>query len=72
MLEWYGHKARIEEDGLVKRIIGSDVRGVWLRGIPRMRWMDDVKRMLNERGMFMKEGRMLVHDIGEWRAVVNA
>ena len=28
----------------------SDVRGVRLRGRPQMGWMDDVKRVLNERG----------------------
>ena len=34
--------------------------------------MDGVKRILNERGMSVKQGRMIVHDRSEWRAVVNA
>ena len=44
----------MEEDWLVNRRVGSDVRGVRLRGRLRMEWMDDVKRALNE-------GRMIVH-----------
>ena len=32
MLNWFGHMERMEEDRLVKRIIGSDGRGVRLRG----------------------------------------
>ena len=72
VLRWFEHMKRIENDRLVERITGSDVRGVKLRGRPQMGWMDDVKRALNERPMFMKQGRMIVHDRGEWRAAVNA
>ena len=31
VLRWFGHMERMEENQLVKRIIGSDVRGVRLR-----------------------------------------
>ena len=41
---------RMKEDRLVKRIVGSDVRGVRLRGRPRTGWMNGVRRALNERG----------------------
>ena len=34
---------RMEEDWLVKRIIGSDVRDMRFRGRPQTGWMDDVK-----------------------------
>ena len=30
----------MKEDQLVKKIMGSDVRGMRLRGRPQMRWMD--------------------------------
>ena len=33
--------------------------------------MDGVKRALNEGGMSVEQGRMIVQDISEWRAVVN-
>ena len=34
VLRWFGHIERMEEEQLVKRIVGSDVRDVWLRGRP--------------------------------------
>ena len=33
--EVFGHMERMEEDQLVKRMVGSDVSGVILRGRPR-------------------------------------
>jgi len=38
------------------KINGSDVRGVRLRGRPRMGWMDSVKRALDARGMSVEHG----------------
>ena len=32
VLRWFGHMQRMEENQLVKRIIGFDARGVRLRG----------------------------------------
>ena len=43
---------RMEENQMVNRIIGSDVRGVSLRERPLVGWMDGVKRLLNERNIF--------------------
>ena len=34
--------------------------------------MDSVKRVLNERGMCVKQGMIIVCDGGEWNAVMNA
>ena len=34
--------------------------------------IDGVKRELIERGMSVEKGSMIVHDGGEWKAVVNA
>ena len=42
---------KMEEDQLVKRIVVSDVKGVRLRGRPRIGWMDGVIRALHERGL---------------------
>ena len=36
MLRWFGHMERLEEDQLVKRIVGSDVTGVKLGRKPQM------------------------------------
>ena len=59
------------EDWL-KRIVRSNVRGVQLSRRPRMRWVDGVKRALNESGLSVEQGRMIVRNRSEWRAVVNA
>ena len=57
---------------MVKKINGSNVRGVRLKGRPRMGWMDSVKRALDVRGMSVEQGRVVAHDRDEWRAVVSA
>ena len=62
---------RIGEDQLVKRLVGSDVRGVRLRGRSQTEWMDGVKRAMNERGTYMEQGRIIMHDRSEYRAVVH-
>ena len=74
VLSWFGRMERMEEDQLVKTIIGSNVRGLRLRGRgrPRMEWMDGVKRALNERRMFVEQGRMIAHDRSGWKTVMNA
>ncbi len=59
---------RMEEERLVKKITRSDMRGVR----PRMGWMDSVKRALGARGMSVEQGRIVVCDRNEWRAIVNA
>ena len=56
VLRWFGHIERMEKDQLVKKIIGSEARGVRLQGRPRMGWMDAVKRAFNERGLSVKQG----------------
>ena len=35
VLRWFGHMKRMKKDQLVKRIVGSDMRGVRLRGRPQ-------------------------------------
>ena len=65
---WFRHMERIEDDQLVKDLIW-EVWG-WKDGHERDGWT--VWRMLNERRMSVKQGRMIVNDRSEWRAVVNA
>ena len=59
VLSRFGHKKRMEKDRLVKKIMGTYVRGMRLRGRPRMGWMDSGKRALNER-MSLEQGKMIV------------
>ncbi len=72
VLRCFGHVERMEEEHLVKKITRSDMRGVRPRGRPLMGWLDSVKRALGARGVSVEQGRMLVHDRNEWRAIVNA
>ncbi len=72
VLRWFGHVERMEEERLVKKITRSYVRGVRPRGRPRMGWMDSVKRLLGARGIYVEQGRVVVCDRNEWRAIVNA
>ena len=60
---------RMEEDLVGEK---NNVRSVRLRVRSRMGWMDCLKRELSERGMSVEQGRMIVHDRSEWRAMVNA
>ena len=43
VLRWFRHGEKIEDDRLIKIIIGSDARGVRLRGSRQMGWMDGAK-----------------------------
>ena len=56
----FGHMEGRKEDWLVKRIVGSNVRGVRLRGSLRMGWLEGVKRTLNGGGRCVEQGRMIV------------
>ena len=47
----------------------TDVR---LRGKPQTGWINGVKRALNETRMSVEQGRVILHNVSEWRAVVNA
>ena len=48
------------------------MRGVRLRGRPHIGWIDGVKRALDPRGISVEQGRVVVRDRNEWKAVVNA
>lgn len=72
VLNWFGHMERMDEERMVKRIVGSNVEGTRLRGRPRLGWMSNVRRALDARGMSVDEGRMAVRDRSAWREIVNS
>ena len=72
VLRWFGHVEIMDGERLAKKMNGSDVSGVRLRGRPRMGWMNSVKRSLDARRMSVKQGRVVVRERDEWRAVINA
>ena len=67
MVRWFGD---IENGG---RPFGEENRSIQyerLRGRQQTGWMDSVKRAVNGRGMSVEQGRMIVRDRSEWRALV--
>ena len=62
VLQWFGHMDRMDEEQLVKKRAYSEVRGVRLRGRPRMGWMESVKRALDVRGLSVEQGKITARD----------
>ena len=51
LLRWFGHVERMDQYRMVRRVLMAEVSGGWLRGRPRLGWMDGVKVALGNRGM---------------------
>ena len=64
VLRWFGHIERMSEERMVKRIYKSEAVGARARGRPRVRWKDGVKRILEEKGMTVEQGRLRTCDRG--------
>ena len=69
VLRWFGHVERMADERLVKRVYGSDIRGVRCRGRPRKVWMDGVHEILGRRGLNIQEAKECVQDRSEWRSI---
>ena len=51
VLRWFGHVERMDENRMARRVLMTDVIGGWVRGRPRLGWMDGVQVALGNRGM---------------------
>ena len=71
VLRWFGHVERMENERLLKRVMNARVNGKGARGRPRLGWMDGVKRVLQDRGMDVREARERARDRNDWRAIVR-
>ena len=49
----------------------AEVSGGWVRGIPRLGWMEGVKVALGNRGVTVEAERQYGKDRKEWRALVH-
>ena len=47
----------MDEYRMAKRVLMAKVSGDWVRGIPRLGWMDGVKEALGNRGMTVEAER---------------
>ena len=61
-LKWYGHTIR--HDNLSKTILQSMVEGNRKCGIPKIKWIDDIKEWSK---MTQSDLMMKPHDRNEWR-----
>ena len=68
VLRWFGHVGRIDEYRMARRVLMAEVSGGWVRGRPRLGWMDGVKVALGDRGMTVEAARQCAKDRKEWRA----
>ena len=51
VLRWFGHLERMDEYRIAKMGLIAEVSGRWVRGRPRLGWMDGVKVAVGNRGM---------------------
>jgi hypothetical protein len=68
-LRWLGHVARMGEDRLPKRILQEKIFSSRRRGIPKLRWLHDVKKDL--RMMKVTKWEEKARNREEWRQIVE-
>ena len=57
LLRWVGNVERIEEYRVARRVSMAEESGGWVRGRPRLGWMDGVKVALGNKGMTVEAAR---------------
>ena len=51
VLRWVEHVERMDDYHMARRVLMAEVSGGWVRGKPRLGWMDGVKVAFGNRGM---------------------
>ena len=63
---------RMDDYRMARRVLMTEVSGgAWVRGRPRLGWMDGVKVALGNRGMTVEAARQCAKDRKAWRALVH-
>jgi hypothetical protein len=72
-LRWFGHVKRMEDVRIPRRMSEIRMNGRRPRGRPRRRWIDEVKRDVEARGIQWRyvEEEELWRDRRRWRGLVN-
>ena len=65
VLRWFGHVERMDDYHMARRVLMAEVSGGWVRGRPRLGWMDGVKVVLGSRGMTVEAARQTTGKHGE-------
>ena len=69
VLRWFGHVERMDEYRMARRVLIAEVSGGWVRGRPRLSWMDGVKVAFGDRGMTVEAALQCGKNRKEWRAL---
>ena len=56
---------------MARKVLMAEVSGEWVRGRPRLGWMDGVKVALGNRAMTVEAARQCGKDRKEWIALVH-
>ena len=62
VLRWFAHVDRMDEYRMTRRVLMAEVSGGWVRGRPRLGWMDGVKVDLGNRGMTVEAESQFAKD----------
>ena len=57
VLRWFGHVERMDEYRMARRVLMAEVSGGWVRGRPRLGWMDGVMVAFGNRRMTLEDAR---------------
>ena len=71
VLRWFGHLERMDNEWLLKKVMSAKVDGRNARGRPRFRWMDGVRRAMNDKRMDVMEVIEHTRNRNEWRTIVT-
>ena len=72
VFRFFGHVELINEYRMARKVLMAEVRGGWLRGRPRISWIDGVKVALGNRGSsYGGDCATIAKDTKEWRALVH-
>ena len=71
VLRWFGHVERMDNERLLKKVMNAKVDGRSARGRHMFRWMDVVKRALNDRRIDMREASERARNRNEWRMMTQ-
>ena len=71
VLRWFGHVGRMDEYRMARRVMMAEVSGGWVRGRPRLSWMEGVKVALGNREMTVEAAHQCAEDRKQWRALVH-
>jgi len=71
-MRWAGHVARMGEERVVYRVLVGKLEGKRPLGIPRRRWVDNIRMYLLEVGCGYMDWIGLAQDRDRWRWLVSA